>query len=83
MTRVLLCITFDSSTASNMKLREHPYGTAYYHKPTGKVVYLQNKYSDGSYSAHFQFREQLTVTEDELEYATKAQVEKYYTYKVL
>lgn len=68
---------------NNMKLRENPYGVGYYHIPSGKVIYLQNRYSDGTYSAHFQYQQQMTVHPEDLRYAEKHEIEKYYTYKAL
>lgn len=52
-----------------MTLADHPYGRPYLHIPTNKVVYLQNKYSDGTYQAHFQYRESMIVHPDDLDYA--------------
>lgn len=56
-----------------MKLDPHPYGRAYFHIPTGKVVYLIVKYSDETWSAHCRFSESLTVKEDELRLATDSE----------
>jgi hypothetical protein len=61
----------------------HPFGIAYYHKPTGKVVYLQNRYSDGSYAAHFQYRESITVKVEDLRLASQMEKQKYYSFNTL
>lgn len=61
----------------------HPFGIGFFHKPTGKVVYLQNRYSDGTYSAHFQYRESLTVRIEDLRVATQLEKERYYSFKTL
>lgn len=65
------------------ELPKHPYGMAFFHQPTGKVVYLQNRYEDGSYSAHFQYQESLIVKIEDLRFALKNEVEKFYSHKVL
>ena len=64
-----------------MKLAAHPYGRYYFHIPTGKVVLLTNKF-ETYYEAHFQYRETLRVTEDELRPAYSDEIAKYYNYKV-
>lgn len=49
-----------------MELEAHPYGRPYFHIPTGKVIYLQNKYSNGTFAAHYQYKESMTVHPDDL-----------------
>lgn len=66
-----------------MQLEAHPFGRPYFHIPSGKVIYLQNKYSDGTYAAHFQYRESLTVNPDDLRLPTISEIRKDYPGKIL
>lgn len=65
-----------------MKLSDHPYGRPYLHKPTGKVIYLSNKISDGSYQAHFQYRESMIVQESDLDYPSSEEIKRDYPEKL-
>lgn len=61
-----------------MTFDPHPYGRPYFHIPTGKVIFLQNKYSDGSYSAHYQYKESMIVRPEDLRLPMSEEVKKDY-----
>jgi len=61
-----------------MKLTAYPYGQPYLHRPTGKVIYLSNRVSDGTYQAHYKFREPMIVQESDLDYPLQSEVKRDY-----
>ena len=64
-----------------MELDEHPFGKYYFHKPTGKVVMLQQHLADGSWRVHFRSRESFIVWPRELRPPTDVEVEKQYPHE--
>lgn len=57
-----------------MILSEHPYGRPYFHEPTQRVIFLMNKYNDGSYLAQFQFKNSLNIWPRELREPTHEEI---------
>jgi hypothetical protein len=65
-----------------MTLASHPYGRPYLHRPTGRVVFLSNIISDGTYQAHYQYKEPMIVQVNDLDIPLQWQIDKDYPAKV-